>query len=160
MYHTQLLMNFLENQSLNLPYFLLLHLKNMCTTIQKNIEDIEPHLYHHGLVKILIEDQLKKKRDTWERFLVRKYFQDPPEIPKRSTARKNRKKETNVRIQDTPKEINQEDKLPKKREERTKDKKQRKLKGKRNIEDVYQSPEPSLEEDHQTLSKRLTHLQG
>jgi len=34
------------------------------------------------------------------------------------------------------------------------------LKGKRNIEDVYQSPEPSLEEDHQTLSERLTHLQG
>src|SRR5271168_1533207 len=63
MYHTRLLMNFLENQTLNLPYFLLLSLKKMCTTVQKNIEDIEPHLYHHGLVKILIEDQLKKNRD-------------------------------------------------------------------------------------------------
>jgi len=64
MYHTQLLMNFLENQTLNLPYFLFLSLKKMCTTIQKNIEDIEPHLYHHELVRILIEDQLKKNRDT------------------------------------------------------------------------------------------------
>lgn len=74
MYHTRLLMNFLENQTLNLPYFLLLSLKNMCTTVQKNIKDIEPHLYYHGLVRILIEDQLKKNKDTWEQFLVRNYF--------------------------------------------------------------------------------------
>ena len=64
----------------------------MCTTVQKNIEDIEPHLYHHGMVKILIEDQLKKKSDTWERFLVRNYFQDPPKIPESSTTRKSRKR--------------------------------------------------------------------
>ena len=43
MYHTRLLMNFLENQTLNLPYFLLLSLKKMSTTVQKNIGDIEPH---------------------------------------------------------------------------------------------------------------------
>jgi len=55
MYHTRLLMNFLENQTLNLPYFLLNILKKMSTTVQKNLEDIEPHLYHHGLVKILTE---------------------------------------------------------------------------------------------------------
>ena len=33
------------------------------------------------------------------------------------------------------------------------------MKGKRNIEEVYQSPEPSIEEDYQTLSERLVHLQ-
>ena len=32
------------------------------------------------------------------------------------------------------------------------------MKGKRNIEDVYQSPKPSLEKDHQVLSKRLVYL--
>jgi len=159
MYHTRLLMKFLENQTLNLPYLLLLSLKKMATTVQKNIEDIDPHLYHHGLVKILIEDQLRKKRDTWEWFLVRNYFQDPPEVPESSTVRKSRKRETSIRIQNPPisktKEVDQEEKL-----ERTKDKKQKKLKGKKDIEDVYQSPEPSLEEDHQPLFERLTHLQG
>lgn len=62
MYHARLLMNFLESQTLNFPYFLLLSLKKMSTTVQKNIVNIEPHLYHHGLVRILIEDQLKKKK--------------------------------------------------------------------------------------------------
>jgi len=33
------------------------------------------------------------------------------------------------------------------------------LKGKRNLQDVYQSPEPSIEEDYQVLSERLVHLQ-
>ena len=67
---------------------------------------------------------------------MRNYFQDPPEMPERSTVRKSRKRETSIRIQDPPisrtKEVNQEEKL-----ERTKDKKQKKLKWKRNIEDVY-----------------------
>ena len=66
MYHIRLLMNFLENQTINFPYFLLSSLKNMSTTIQKNLDDVEPHLYHHGLVKILIEKQLKERKDTWE----------------------------------------------------------------------------------------------
>jgi len=55
MYHIRLLMNFLENKTIDLPYFLLNSLKNVSITVQKNLEDIEPHLYHHGLVKILIE---------------------------------------------------------------------------------------------------------
>ena len=66
MYHIRLLMNFLEIQTMNLPYFLLSSLKKMSTTVQKNLTDIEPHLYHHDLVKILIEKQLKERKDTLE----------------------------------------------------------------------------------------------
>ena len=105
MYHTRLLMNFLENPTLNLPYFLLLSLKEMSTTVQKNIGDIEPHLYHHGLVRILIEDQLKKNKDTWEQFLVRNYFQEPSEAPESSTPkapRRGRRKGKSAIIQDSP----------------------------------------------------------
>lgn len=42
--------------------------------------------------------------------------------------------------------------------ERTKDRNQRKSKGKRDIEAVYQTAEPSQKEDHQTLSERLAYL--
>jgi len=59
MYHIRLIMNFLENKTINLPYFLLSRLRKMSNNIQKNIDDIEPHLYHHGLIKILVENQLK-----------------------------------------------------------------------------------------------------
>jgi len=63
---------------------------------------MEPHLYHHDLTKILVENQFKERRDTWEQFLIRNFFQDPPEIPEGSSTRKSRRRRTNVNIQDTP----------------------------------------------------------
>jgi len=133
----------------------------MSTTVQKHIGNIDPHLYHHGLIKILIEDQLKKNKDTWEQFLMRNYFQEPSEAPESSTLktpRRNRRKEKSAVVQDSPitktQEVGQKEK-----KKRTKDRKQRKVKGKRNIEEVHQSPEPSIEEDYQPLSERLKHLQ-
>jgi len=123
MYHARLLMNFLDSQTLNLPYFLLLSLKKMSTTVQKHIGNIDPHLYHHGLIKILIEDQLKKNKDTWEQFLMRNYFQEPSEAPESSTPkipRRSRRKEKSVVVQDSPitktQEVGQKEK-----EKRTKD---------------------------------------
>ena len=66
-----------------------------------------------------------------------------------------------MNIQDTPtniaKETNKEEKFSKSRKERTEVRKQGKLKGKRNIEAVYQTPEPSSEEN-QILSERLIYL--
>jgi len=154
-------MNFLEIQTINLPYFLLSSLKKMSITLQKNLDEVEPHLYHHGLVKILIEKQLKERNDTWEQFLIRNFFQEPPETPESNSARKSRRRKTSVNIQDTPtniaKETSKEEKLFESRKERTEVRKQGRLKGKRNIEAAYQTPEPSSEED-QILSERLIYL--
>lgn len=128
-------MNFLENKAINLPSFLLSSLKTMCTTVQKNLNDVESHLYHHGLVKILIEKQLKERKDTWEQFLIRNFFQDPPETLESSSARKSRRRKASVNIQDTPtniaKEASKEEKLSESRKERTEVRKQGKIKGKK-----------------------------
>ena len=88
-------MNFLDNQTLNLPYFLFNSLKKMSVTVQKHLGDVEPHLCHHGLVKILIEKELKEKKDTWEKFLVRNFFEEPQEIPEGSITRRSRRKRIN-----------------------------------------------------------------
>jgi len=73
---------------------------------------------------------LKEKKDTYEHFLVRNFFEDPPETPESSLARKSRRKKTSIRIQDTPtnivKETSREEKLSESRKERTEVKKPRK----------------------------------
>jgi len=111
----------------------------------------------------LIEKQLKENKDTWQQFLVKNFFEDPQETPESSTPRRSRRKRTSDKIQSTPtnivEETSREERLSKSRKEKTKDKEQRKPKGKRNIEVVYQAPDPSQKEDHQTLSKRLAYLQ-
>lgn len=110
----------------------------MSTTVQKNLDDVESHLCHHGLVKIQVENQLKEREDTWEQFLIRNFFQDPPETPEGSSTRKSRRRRTNVEIQKTPtsiiKETSKEEMLSK---TLTEIRKQVKQKGKRNVEDVY-----------------------
>lgn len=156
MYHIRLLMNFMENQTIDLHYFLLSSLKKM--SIQNNLDDVEPHLYHHDLIKIIIEKKLKERKDTWERFLIRNFFQDPPETPESSSTRKSRRIKTNVNIQDTPtsrtKETSKEEMLS---ETLIEVREQVKEKGKINFEDIYRAPEPSSEEG-QILSERLIHL--
>jgi len=162
MYHARIMMNFMEGHALNLPYFLLSSLKKMSSTVQKHVGHIEPHLYHHGFIKILIEDQLKNTKDTWEKFLIRNHFQEvteasassSPKIPKRS-----RRKERNVTAQDLP-TIDTQETVQEEEEEGARNKKQKKDKGKITIQETYPSPEPSIEEDSQTLADRLAHLQA
>ena len=60
-YHIRLMMHFLEEE-INLPFFLLHSLKSMASNVQKRVQFLETTLYHHGLVKILIEHHLRK----WE----------------------------------------------------------------------------------------------
>ena len=107
-YHAKIMMHFMGEHDINLPYFLLSSLRKMSTTVQRNMGNIEPHLYHHGLIKILIEEQLKTKKDTWEKFLIRNHFQEAteasgssPRVPKRSRRRGREE----VVIQETAPEI-------------------------------------------------------
>ena len=95
-YHIRLLMNFLENGTLNLPFFLLNSLRRMATNVQKKVESIETTLYHNGLVKILVEFHLRIVGDTWEEFLVRNFFQDAPELSEGSPVKKSRKRNVSI----------------------------------------------------------------
>jgi len=91
-YHAKVMMHFLGEHDINLPYFLFSSLKKMCAIVQRNPRNVEAHLYHHGLVKMLVEEQLKEKQDTWDRFLIRNHFQEIGEgssqVPKKSRRRK------------------------------------------------------------------------
>ena len=109
-YHAKVMMHFL-GEDINLPYFLLSSLRKMCSIVQRNPRNIESHLYHHGLVKILVEEQLKENRDTWERFLVRNHFEEAGEtsVPKKSRRkRKEATPETVVQEETVQEQIQEE----------------------------------------------------
>lgn len=42
---------------------------------------------------------MKRMGDTWENFLIRNHFQEAPESPEVVNIRKNRRKKTNLTIQ-------------------------------------------------------------
>ena len=41
----------------------------MASQVRKNLENLTHSLYHHGLIKILILAELKKKDQEWEQFI-------------------------------------------------------------------------------------------
>lgn len=43
---------------------------------QRKIQSIENNMYHHGLIKMLIEAHLKSIGDDWESFIVRNHFKE------------------------------------------------------------------------------------
>jgi hypothetical protein len=40
------------------------------------------NLHHRGLVKLLVVDELHKRNDTWENFLIKNQFGKPQEAEK------------------------------------------------------------------------------
>ena len=95
--HIRLLMNFIEEHEMKLPYFLLNSLKNMSGNVQKRIQFIENTMYHHGLIKILVEFHIQSIGNTWETFLVRNTFEEETnEQPSSSRIHKKRKVETSL----------------------------------------------------------------
>jgi len=53
--------NFVDGFEINLAYFLLQILNKMTFSIQRESRSIDNSLYHHGLIKILIEAHLQAK---------------------------------------------------------------------------------------------------
>ena len=90
-YHARLMRNFLEGKEINLPHFLIHNLRKMFGSIQIKMQSIDNALYHHGLVKILIESYLKNIGDNWENFLIRSHFKEAKQ-GETSKTRKNRRK--------------------------------------------------------------------
>ena len=90
-YHLQLLLT-LKGCKLNLPFYLLQSLRKMAHSVQTTIGNPDRSLFHHGLVKILIQHQLSLNCKSWDEFLIEcqlgptQYWPNPP--PKTRRKRK------------------------------------------------------------------------
>jgi len=68
-YHLRLLLA-LKGCKLNLPFYFLQSLKKMAHSVQSTIGNSDRSLFHHGLIKILIQHQLSLSCKSWDEFLV------------------------------------------------------------------------------------------
>ena len=67
--HFLLLAHFEFSRLLNFPFYFWKSLGKMASQVRKNIENPTHSLYHHGLIKMLILAELKKKDQVWEQFI-------------------------------------------------------------------------------------------
>jgi len=69
LYHLRFLLHFKGTQRMNLPFYLWKSLIKMATRVQTHPKDINTSLFHHSLIKLLVEGEVRKKNQTWEQFL-------------------------------------------------------------------------------------------
>ena len=85
-YHVHLLLHFEARLEMNFPYFLCKSIAKMSRQVHKHSGNPYNSLYHHGLIKILIEDELHVRRDTWDNFVNRiQCLSSPGSCPYKNT---------------------------------------------------------------------------
>ena len=67
LYHIGILQHLNQEKLMDMLYYLLQSLKKMSTQVKKN-KNKERSMYHHGLIKMLVEYELNQKGQSWNIF--------------------------------------------------------------------------------------------
>jgi hypothetical protein len=73
-YHIRLLLHFTGKIKMNIPYYLLRIIGKMLDRIQSKSKDVDTSIFHSGLIRILVSEDLGKKDISWEHFFVASHF--------------------------------------------------------------------------------------
>jgi hypothetical protein len=73
-YHIRLLLHFTGKVEMNIPYYLLRSIGKMSNMIQSKSKDVDSSLFHSGLIRMLVSEELGKKEISWENFVVTSHF--------------------------------------------------------------------------------------
>jgi hypothetical protein len=74
-YHIRLLLHFTGKESMNLPFYLFRSIGKMSDRVQAKSKQVDTSVFHSGLIKMLVLEELKKTNTDWEVFLAASGFQ-------------------------------------------------------------------------------------
>ena len=93
---------------MNLPLFLLKSLQKMSSRIKEHQDHTRQSIFHHGLIKLIINSVLQKEGKTWEYFIFWLGFQNSQEgqsnrkqADKGQTLIRKLRQKTKVKNEDT-----------------------------------------------------------
>jgi hypothetical protein len=75
LYHIKLLQHLRGDCEINMPYFLLQSLSKMAKTVQKQGRNTGRSLYHCGLIKMIVKNELLKQNMNWQQFTIENGFE-------------------------------------------------------------------------------------
>jgi hypothetical protein len=104
---------------MNIPYYLLRSIGNISDRIQSKYKDVDTSIFHSGLIRMLVSEELGKKNISWEHFVIDSQFklnitttpQPHKAIPLASTSAakvstsKKRKGRVHVQVSEVIKEV-------------------------------------------------------
>ena len=81
-HHLRLLLHFVGKKNLDLPFYLYRSLAKISDKVQVKSEVNETSLFHHGLIKLLVLEELKILGRDWSSFLFVSGFEVDSITPK------------------------------------------------------------------------------
>jgi hypothetical protein len=72
-YHIMLLLHFTGKVEMNIPYYLR-RIAKMSDRIQSKSKDVDSILFHYGLIRMIVSEELGKKEILWDHFFVTSNF--------------------------------------------------------------------------------------
>jgi hypothetical protein len=73
-YHIRLLLHFTSKIEINVPYYFLRSISKMSDRIQSKSKDVDTSIFHSGLIRMLLSEELGKKDISWEHFVISSHF--------------------------------------------------------------------------------------
>lgn len=105
LYQMRFLTHIIGDDPLNLPFYLYNSLIKMSQRYQRQPLSFPQYVYHHGLINIIVQFQLNKKRKSWDEFLVVEGFRgmfSKKRIGRPSSRRRASSQEEEQRDQSSP----------------------------------------------------------
>lgn len=90
LYHIIFLLHFYYDQKLNFPFFLQKSLTKMDLKVKGKAQIAETNLFHHGLIKLLVMQELGKIQRSREHFLFGEGFSTTPSLVEKDRGEKTR----------------------------------------------------------------------
>jgi hypothetical protein len=69
-YHIRLLLHFTGKDEMNIPFYLLRSMGKMFDRVQAKSKVVDTSVFHYGLIRMLVMEELKKRKIPWEQFIV------------------------------------------------------------------------------------------
>jgi hypothetical protein len=69
-YQIRFFLHFTGKHEMNIPFYLLRIMGKMSDRVQSKSKAVDTSVFHSGLVRMLVMEELRKRKISWEQFIV------------------------------------------------------------------------------------------
>jgi hypothetical protein len=69
-YHIRILLHFTGKDEMNITFYLLRSIRKMSDRVQDKSKVVDTSVFHSGLIRMLVMEELRKRNIPWEQFIV------------------------------------------------------------------------------------------
>ena len=74
-YYIRLLLHFTGKYLMNIPFYLFRSMEKMDDRVQAKSKDVDTSIFHSGLIRMLLMEDLKKRNIEWDQFIAFAHMQ-------------------------------------------------------------------------------------